>query len=124
MLNIGGYDLEFQTINREPVFGYVDEYREYKMLSGKVRRDVKGKRFSAEFTYAYLTDTQIGTLLAIQSAYKSAGYVAAEITMPSMNFSGDVHFAIENSQARFHIDDAGVAIWKNWQILLTGVDLV
>ena len=59
MINLGGYDFELGTLASNPKFGYITEYREYKTISGKIRRDVKGKRFQGTFSYGYLTATEI-----------------------------------------------------------------
>lgn len=40
MINLGGYDFELGTLSSNPKFGYITEYREYKTVSGKIRRDV------------------------------------------------------------------------------------
>ena len=123
MIALNGVDFEINTMAANPKFGYVDEFREYPMLSGKIRRDIKGKRFSAEIAYGYLTDLQIASVYDLLDAQKTAGYLTAEITMPGGTFEGNVFLSVNNSQSRYYIKD-GVGCWTNWRIILTGVDLV
>lgn len=122
MITLGGYDFELGTIKKDPKFGYVDEYREYKMLSGKLRRNIKGKRFMAEFGYQYLTDTEIGYLYGLVAAQKTTGHTAVEISVPGGTYSGNAILSINNSQIRFGVE-AGVPVWYDWAVTLTGVDL-
>ena len=53
MINLGGIDFELETIGKEPQFGFSAEYREFKTISGKIRRDAKGKRFNGVFNNVF-----------------------------------------------------------------------
>lgn len=119
MINLGGYDFELETLASNPKFGYTTEYREYNTVSGKLRRDVKGKRFSGTFSYAYLTTAEIGYVNALLDAQKTVGYISAEIDTSDGTFTGNVFLTIDDTQVRF---SAGK--WINWKIVVTGVDLV
>ena len=123
MLKIENIDFEFATINKQPQFGYVDEFKEYDMLSKKKRRHYFGKRFTAVFSYAYLTDEQIAILNNVLNTQRVRGYVTAEMSTPSGDFRGNVNIEIKNAQTRFaKIDNKWV--WTNYQIQVQGVDLL
>ena len=122
MITLGGYNFELGTIKKEPKFGYIDEYREYVMLSGKLRRDVKGKRFTASFAYQYLTNTEISNLMTLIANQKTAGYISAEISVPGGTYTGNVFLTIDDTQIRFGLE-AGVPVWYSWTITVVGVDL-
>lgn len=119
MINLGGYDFELETLASNPKFGYITEYREYKTVSGKIRRDVKGKRFSGTFSYGYLTATEIGYVNALLEAQKTSGYISARIDTADGTFDGNVFLSVDDTQVRF---SAGK--WVDWKIVVTGVDLV
>lgn len=119
MINLGGYDFELGTLASNPKFGYIAEYREYKAVSGKIRRDVKGKRFQGTFSYAYLTDTEIGYVNSLLDAQKISGYISAEIETADGTFTGNVFLTIDDTQVRF-----SQGKWLNWKLVVTGVDLV
>lgn len=119
MINLGGYDFELGTLASNPKFGYITEYREYKTISGKIRRDVKGKRFQGTFSYGYLTATEISNINSLLDTQKTAGYISAEIETSDGTFTGNVFLTIDDTQVRF---SAGK--WVDWKIIVTGVDLV
>ena len=119
MINLNGYDFELTTLSSNPNFGYLTEYREYKTVSGKIRRDVKGKRFQGTFSYGYLTATEIGYVNALLDAQKTAGYISAEIETADGTFTGNVFLTIDDTQTRF-----SQGKWLNWKLIVTGVDLV
>lgn len=119
MINLGGYDFELSTLSANPKFGYITEYREYKTVSGKLRRDVKGLRFQGTFSYANLTATEIGYINALLASQKTAGYISAELETADGTFSGNVFLTIDDTQIRF-----SQGKWLGWKLVLTGVDLV
>lgn len=125
MIKLNEYDFEFATMNKEPEFGYKPEYREYKMISGKIRRDTIGHRFVAKIGYAHLTETQVGYVVALLQAQKTTGYITAEITTPHEGtFTGPVFLEINESQKRFAYDSVLESwIWLNWEIILTGTEV-
>lgn len=123
MLKIENIDFELPQIGKEPKIGYVDEYIEKTMLSGKIRRIYKGKRFYATFSYAFLTEEQIANLNSILSAQRQNGYVTVHINSPYGNYAGSAILEVGSDQTRFSIDKkTGECMWINWQMSVKGVD--
>lgn len=122
MLKINNVDMEFPQMGREPTMGYTDEYVEKTMISGKIRRIYKGRRFSATFSYAYLTSSQRNTLDALLSAQRQNGYLTAQIDSPFGTYNGQVIMTLDKEQTRFKYDETlGEYVWVNWQLTLRGV---
>lgn len=124
MITLNGINFELPLVANNPHFGYVDEFSETEVISGKIIRDFKGKRFNAQINYNYLTEAQVADIYALLDAQKTTGYISASVTMPGgTTYNGNVFLSVVNSQARFCIKD-GVAMWTNWQIILKGVELI
>lgn len=124
MLKIESIDLEFATMNKEPEFGYEEEYKEYTMLSGKKRRVYKkGRRLVATVEYAYLTDEQIAQIYSILDIQKTKGYLRAEISTAKGDFSGNVNISLDNKQTRFGMVN-GRFVWLNFELTIQGVDMI
>lgn len=122
MLKINNVDMEFPQMGREPTMGYTDEYVEKTMISGKIRRIYKGRRFSATFSYAYLTSSQRNTLDTLLSAQRQNGYLTAQIDSPFGSYNGQVIMTLDKEQTRFKYDETlGEYVWVNWQLTLRGV---
>lgn len=122
MLKINNVDMEFPQMGREPTMGYTDEYVEKTMISGKIRRIYKGRRFSATFSYAYLTSSQRNTLDTLLSAQRQNGYLTAQIDSPFGTYNGQVIMTLDKEQTRFKYDETlGEYVWVNWQLTLRGV---
>lgn len=122
MLKINNVDMEFPQMGREPTMGYTDEYVEKTMISGKIRRIYKGRRFSATFSYAYLTSSQRNTLDTLLAAQRQNGYLTAQIDSPFGTYNGQVIMTLDKEQTRFKYDETlGDYVWVNWQLTLKGV---
>lgn len=122
MLKINNVDMEFPQMGREPTMGYTDEYVEKTMISGKIRRIYKGRRFSATFSYAYLTSSQRNTLDTLLAAQRQNGYLTAQIDSPFGTYNGQVIMTLDKEQTRFKYDETlGEYVWVNWQLTLKGV---
>lgn len=122
MLKINNVDMEFPQMGREPTMGYTDEYVEKTMISGKIRRIYKGRRFSATFSYAYLTSSQRNTLDTLLAAQRQNGYLTAQIDSPFGTYNGQVIMTLDKEQTRFKYDETlGDYVWVNWQLTLRGV---
>lgn len=122
MLKINNVDMEFPQMGREPTMGYTDEYVEKTMISGKIRRIYKGRRFSATFSYAYLTSSQRNTLDTLLAAQRQNGYLTAQIDSPFGSYNGQVIMTLGKEQTRFKYDETlGEYVWVNWQLTLKGV---
>ena len=122
MLKINNVDMEFPQMGREPTMGYTDEYVEKTMISGKIRRIYKGRRFSATFSYAYLTSSQRYTLDTLLAAQRQNGYLTAQIDSPFGTYNGQVIMTLGKEQTRFKYDETlGEYVWVNWQLTLKGV---
>ena len=123
MLTINNIDMELPQMGKEPQMGYAEEYVEKTMLSGKIRRIYRGKRFYATFSYAYLTSEQrtiIQQLLAVQ---EQSGYVTVQISSPYGTFSGQAIMELNQQQTRFAYSEVlGDYVWVNWQITVKGVE--
>jgi hypothetical protein len=122
MINLGGIDFELPTLAPNPEFNWQEEYVERKMLSGKIRRVYKGRRFTMTLVYGYLTEQQASDLYGLLASQQSNGYVAAAVTTPDGSFSGNVTIDVDESQKRFKIAD-GKGVWSNWVLTLSGTDL-
>lgn len=125
MLIIQGIDFNLPQINKEPKMGYEQEYIEKKMVSGKIRRIHKGKRFVATFSFAFLTGDQKASLQGVMEHQRIHGYVTAQIQTPFGSFNGNVNVELGSEQTRFKYDKtAQDYVWTDWQIVLRGTDLV
>ena len=123
MLTINGIDMELPQIGREPTMGYADEYVEKTMISGKIRRIYKGRRFYATFSYAFLTAEQRATVNSLLSAQRQNGYLTVQISSPFGTYNGQAIIELGQEQTRFKYDETGGDyVWTNWTLTLKGVD--
>lgn len=119
MLVLNDVDWDLPTLNKNPKFGFVPEYIEKKTISGKIVRTVKGKRFQAEFSYAYLTPEQLSNLFALRDAQP----FEVEIATPEDKFKGPyyntVYIEINSMFSRYaYINNQWV--WTDINIKLIG----
>lgn len=123
MLTINGIDMELPQIGKEPTMGYADEYVEKTMISGKIRRIYKGRRFYANFSYAFLTAEQKATINSLLSAQRQNGYLTVQISSPFGTYNGQAIIELNEEQTRFKYDEtAQDYVWINWELTLKGVD--
>lgn len=123
MLKINNIDMELPQMGREPTMGYADEYIEKNMISGKIRRIYKGRRFYANFSYAFLTAEQRATVNSLLAAQRQNGFLNVQISTPYGTYSGQAIIEVGQEQTRFKYDeDAGDYVWINWTLTLKGVD--
>lgn len=123
MLKINRIDMELPQIGREPTMGYADEYVEKTMISGKIRRIYKGRRFYANFSYAFLTAEQKATINSLLSAQRQNGYLTVQISSPFGTYNGQAIIELNEEQTRFKYDEtAQDYVWINWELTLKGVD--
>ena len=123
MLTINGIDMELPQIGREPTMGYADEYVEKTMISGKIRRIYKGRRFYANLSYAYLTAEQKATLNSLLAAQRQTGYLTVQISSPFGSYNGQAIIELGQEQTRFKYSETlQDYVWINWQLTLKGVD--
>lgn len=123
MLTINGIDMELPQIGREPTMGYADEYVEKTMISGKIRRIYKGRRFYANFSYAFLTAEQRATVNSLLAAQRQNGYLTVQISSPFGSYNGQAIIELGQEQTRFKYDETlGDYVWTNWQLTLKAVD--
>lgn len=123
MLTINGIDMELPQIGREPTMGYADEYVEKTMISGKIRRIYKGRRFYANFSYAFLTAEQRATVNSLLAAQRQTGYLNVQISSPFGSYNGQAIIELGQEQTRFKYDEtAQDYVWINWTLTLKGVD--
>lgn len=123
MLTINGIDMELPQIGREPTMGYADEYVEKTMISGKIRRIYKGRRFYANFSYAFLTAEQRTTVNSLLAAQRQNGYLDVQISSPFGSYNGQAIIELGQGQTRFAYSDVlGEYVWTNWDLTLKGVD--
>lgn len=115
--------MELPQIGREPTMGYADEYVEKTMISGKIRRIYKGRRFYANFSYAFLTAEQKATINSLLSAQRQNGYLTVQISSPFGTYNGQAIIELNEEQTRFKYDEtAQDYVWINWELTLKGVD--
>src|SRR5699024_877661 len=123
MLTINGIDMELPQMGREPTMGYADEYIEKNMISGKIRRIYKGRRFYANFSYAFLTAEQRATVNSLLAAQRQNGYLTVQISSPFGSYNGQAIIELGQEQTRFKYDEtAQDYVWINWTLTLKGVD--
>lgn len=123
MLKINGIDMELPQMGREPTMGYADEYIEKNMISGKIRRIYKGRRFYANFSYAFLTAEQRATVNSLLAAQRQNGYLNVQISSPFGSYNGQAIIELGQEQTRFKYDEtAQDYVWINWTLTLKGVD--
>ena len=110
-------------MGREPTMGYADEYVEKTMISGKIRRIYKGRRFYANFSYALLTAEQRATVNSLLAAQRQNGYLTVQISSPFGTYNGQAIIELGQEQTRFKYDETlGEYVWINWQLTLKAVD--
>ena len=123
MLKINNIDMELPQMGKEPQMGYAEEYVEKTMLSGKIRRIYRGKRFYATFSYAYLTSEQRTIIQQLLAAQEQSGYVTVQISSPYGTFSGQAIMELNQQQTRFAYSEVlGDYVWIDWQITVKGVE--
>ena len=123
MLKINNIDMELPQMGKEPQMGYAEEYVEKTMLSGKIRRIYRGKRFYATFSYAYLTSEQRTIIQQLLAAQEQSGYVTVQISSPYGTFSGQAIMELNQQQTRFAYSEVlKDYVWVNWQITVKGVE--
>lgn len=123
-IKLNGTSINFKAITKTPIVGYEDVFKSYTMISGKRRRVYEGKRFVARISYDWLTNEETSVLDGLLSAQRTSGVLTAEITTPFSTFTGDVSLDINSDQKRFMYSAVlGQAVWTNWTITLTGVDI-
>lgn len=123
MLKINNIDMELPQMGREPTMGYADEYVEKTMISGKIRRIYKGRRFYANFSYAFLTAEQRATVNSLLAAQRQNGYLTVQISSAFGTYNGQAIIELGQEQTRFKYDEtAGDYVWTNWTLTLKGVD--
>lgn len=123
MLKINNIDMELPQMGKEPQMGYAEEYVEKTMLSGKIRRIYRGKRFYATFSYAYLTSEQRTIIQQLLAAQEQSGYVTVQISSPYGTFSGQAIMELNQQQTRFAYSDVlNDYVWVDWQITVKGVE--
>lgn len=123
MLTINNIDMELPQMGREPTMGYADEYVEKTMISGKIRRIYKGRRFYANFSYAFLTAEQRATVNSLLATQRQNGYLTVQISSPYGTYNGQAIMELGQEQTRFKYDETtGDYVWTNWTLTLKGVD--
>lgn len=123
MLKINNIDMELPQMGKEPKMGYAEEYVEKTMLSGKIRRIYRGKRFYATFSYAYLTSEQRTIIQQLLAAQEQSGYVTVQISSPYGTFSGQAIMELNQQQTRFAYSEVlGDYVWVDWPITVKGVE--
>lgn len=123
MLKVEGVDLEFPQMNKEPTMGYADEYVEKTMISGKIRRIYRGRRFYAKFSYAFLTDEQKAIVDDLLISQRIIGFLNVQISNPFGEYSGNAVLELNDDQKRFKYDPvAKDYVWTNWSITLKATE--
>lgn len=117
MLIINGTEWELPQINKEPEMGYADEYIEKTMISGRIRRIYRGKRFYAKFSYPFLLQEQIDQLNQLLAAQRRTGTLSVEISAPNDSYKGEAILEVNDRQKRFKFNaKTNEAVWTNWQL--------
>lgn len=118
MIIINNEDWELPQIGKEPEIGYEYEYITKTVISGKVHRVYRGRRFFANISYAFLDETRAADLLSLVKSD-----VNVSIRTPFDTFSGAAQIEITKMPTRF--EKAGVYdTWTEWKISIVGVNLI
>lgn len=124
-------------MGRNPTFGYQQEYIEKRMVSGRIRRIYKGKRFTARIpfgtllpasdTMSHMTNVRANGLYYLLDCQRQTGYLWAEVTDPEskdVTFKGNVVLDVDGSQRRFVWDaQAQDYVWTGYNLIITAVEL-
>lgn len=119
MIKLNNVDIESYIKSINPSFGFESEYYENKMISGKIRRDYRGKRFKASIKFPYLTQEQVNYLFDIIKGEE----INAQISTAVGLFQGNVFANLNSSQTRFAFINNNW-VWVNYELTLNGVDLI
>lgn len=123
MFTINGQNWELPQSGKEPTMGYSDEYIEKTMISGKIRRIYKGRRFYANFYYGFLSENQKTSFEDMLATQRRNGYLTVQIDSPYGTWSGQAIIDGNNNQRRFIADPkTGERRWLDWNISVTAVD--
>lgn len=124
MLTINGQNWELPQGNyTEPTIGYEDEFIEKVMISGKIRRIYKGRRFYAKFYYGFLSERQILEMRELLSTQRSDGYLTVTADTAYGIFSGQAIVDLNNNQRSFEYDAiTGEKNWLDWTLTIKAVD--
>ena len=123
MFTINGQDWELPQSGKEPTMGYSDEFIEKTMISGKIRRIYRGRRFYASFYYPYLSESQKTALEDLFTTQRQSGSLSVSIDSPYGTWSGEAILDGNNNQRRFTADPkTGERRWLDWTISITAVD--
>ena len=123
MFTINGQNWELPQSGKEPTMGYSDEYIEKTMISGKIRRIYRGRRFYANFYFPFLSDAQKTSFEALLATQRQSGSLTVVIDSPYGTWRGEAILDGNNNQRRFTADSTtGEHRWLDWNISITAVD--
>ena len=122
-------------MGNDPTFGYEQEYIQKVMLSGKVKRIYRGKRFTARVNFGYLPDAmdsaahvyKAGGLYHLLDEQRRLGCLYARISSPESDsyFAGDVFLNLDESQRRFKYDkETRKYVWVGYALTITACEVV
>lgn len=135
MFKINGLDWELPQRAKTHSAGYEYEYIEHTMMSGKIRRLYKGKRFHATFSYGFLSNAQVLFIHKILAKQMEDGYCTIEMDyggMTNYTFNGPAIITLNSDQQKFESYETGtdessniwVSTWINWNLEIESVDYV
>lgn len=125
MFTLNGVNFEFPQMGKEPKIGYTDEFVDKTMLSGRIRRIHRGRRFNAVITYAYLLETERVKLDQIMDAQAQNGYVTVQLDTPKGTYTGAAIVSLNTAQTRFSYSNVlNDYVWTNWELTLSGMSYV
>ena len=80
---------------------------------------IRGKRFEAEFSFAYLDSTRLNKLLY---ELRDSQPINAEITVDNGTFSGEVYLEVNDLLSRYAYIN-GTWVWTDIKVKLIGARL-
>ena len=116
-------DMELPQRVVGPTSGNADDDVENTIISVKIRRYYKGRRFYANFSYAFLPAEQRATFNSLLAAQRQNGYLTVQISSPFGSYNGQAIIELGQGQTRFAYSDVlGEYVWTNWDLTPKGVD--
>lgn len=125
MFTINNINFEFPQRSKSHTAGYKEEYLEKEMVSGKVRRLYRGKRFYADFFYPFLSTAQINNLKTILEYQRKWGYCNVEMDSAEDAFKGQAFVSVNSDQEKFETNiEENEYQWIKWSLEIESVNYV
>lgn len=124
MIELNGINVEYPTITHVVNLGYEQQLSVKIAISGREHTDTIGKRLVGEWSYVWLTNSQIEQLYSLIDAQKDK-YIFAKITTAQGLFEGNVYVGIDDMQKRYVKNSVtNEYVWIGYSVKIRAVDLI